>query len=82
MPKEKEKKRVEIDLHGYTVTAAEDRLTYFLDHLPKDIKEVEVVHGYSRGTALKQMVKEDFYHRRIKDKRVTLNIGVTLFHLK
>ena len=78
----KECKRVEIDLHGLTVTAAEDRLTHFLNHLPKNVKEVEVVHGYSRGTALKHMVKEEFFHKRIKDKRVTLNLGATVFHLK
>lgn len=82
MAKIKNRKRVEINLHGLTVAVAEERLSRFLTQLPKDVKEVEVVHGYSRGTAIKHMVKEDFYHKRIKDKRVTLNLGTTILHLK
>ena len=78
----KERKRVEIDLHGLRVDVAEQRLMHFIDRLPKDVKEVEVVHGYSHGTAIKNMVKNDFYHKRVKDKRVTLNLGSTIFHLK
>lgn len=71
-----------IDLHGLTVYEAEEALIDFLDSLPKKVRLVEVTHGYSRGTALKSMVKNDFYHWRLADKRVGLNPGLTYFILK
>ncbi|MDL2253897.1 Smr/MutS family protein [Ruminococcaceae bacterium OttesenSCG-928-I18] len=74
--------KASIDLHGLTVEEAEIRLIEFLNGLPKEVRAVEVTHGYSRGTALKRMVKEDFYHWRVKDKRVGLNPGVTYLLLK
>ena len=78
MPHEK----AEIDLHGMTVFDAEEKLFLFLDSLPKEVKLVAVTHGYSHGTRLKNMVKNDFHHWRIQDKRVGLNAGVTYFLLK
>lgn len=77
-----EEQRAAIDLHGLTVEEAQLRLFEFLEALPKEIRAVEVAHGYSRGTALKRMVKEDFYHWRIADKRVSLNPGATWLVLK
>ncbi len=71
-----------IDLHGHTVDEAELRLIEFLEAQPKTVHTVEVTHGYSHGTALKRMVRNDFYHWRVKDKRVGLNAGVTLLILK
>lgn len=75
-------KKAGIDLHGLTVYEAEMALTEFLNNQPKGVVVVEVTHGYSRGTALKKMVKQEFHHWRIKDKRVGLNPGVTYFWLK
>lgn len=75
-------KKATIDLHGLTVYEAEMALAEFLNHQPKTVVAVEVTHGYSRGTALKKMVKQEFYHWRIKDKRVGLNPGVTYYWLK
>lgn len=66
-----------IDLHGLTVDEAEMELTAFLNELPKHVRAVEVTHGYSHGTALKKMVKTDFYHWRVRDKQVGLNPGCT-----
>ena len=76
------KKKASIDLHGLTVYEAEMALTEFLNHQPKGVMAVEVTHGYSRGTALKKMVKQEFHHWKIKEKRVGLNPGVTYFYLK
>ena len=74
--------RSAIDLHGLTVDEAEVALIEHLEALPKTVRAVEVAHGYSRGTALKRMVKNDFYHWRVADKRVSLNPGATWFILK
>lgn len=71
-----------IDLHGLTVFDAEERLTVFLNELPEDVTLVEVCHGYSHGTALKKLVKDDYWHWRVRDKRTGLNPGATLFVLK
>lgn len=78
----REGEKAAIDLHGLTVDEAEISLIEFLNELPKAIRAVEVAHGYSRGTALKRMVKDDFHHWRVKDKRVGLNPGATWLILK
>ncbi len=71
-----------IDLHGLSTEEADVELALFLNSLPKTVRVVEVAHGYSHGTALKQLVKHSFYHWRIKEKRVGLNPGATYLHLK
>ncbi len=71
-----------IDLHGFTVEDAELELIDFLESLPKTVRYVEVSHGYSRGTALKKMLREQFYHWRVKDVRVGLNPGASYLWLK
>lgn len=78
----KEDEKAEIDLHGLTVFEAEEALFTFLEHQPKRVKLVVVTHGYSRGTALKRMVKNDFHHWRVKTKQVGLNPGATYLLLK
>ena len=71
-----------IDLHGLLIDEAEMQLVEFLDALPKTTQRVLVCHGYRHGTALKRMVKNDFYHWRVADKRVGLNPGATWLILK
>ncbi len=71
-----------IDLHGFTTEEAELELIDFLEQLPKTVRQVEVSHGYSRGTRLKNMVRRDFYHWRVKDVRVGLNPGASYLLLK
>ena len=78
----KPEEKAAIDLHGLCVDEAEMQLIELLEALPKAVRAVEVTHGYRRGIALKRMVQKDFYHWRVKDKRVGLNPGVTLLLLK
>jgi DNA-nicking Smr family endonuclease len=77
-----EKEIARIDLHGFTVWEAEEELIVFLDEVAKPVRAVEVTHGYSHGTALKRMVRQDFYHWRVRDKQVGLNPGCTWLILK
>lgn len=79
--KAKECESAEIDLHGLLVDEAEMRLIELLNSLPKTVRRVQVTHGYRHGTAIKRMVKDDFYHWRVKEKRVGLNAGTTLLIL-
>ena len=78
----KDREKEAIDLHGLTVDEAEMYLAEFLNSLSSEVRAVEVAHGYSRGTALKRMVKNDFYHWRVADKRGGLNPGATRLILK
>ena len=71
-----------IDLHGLTCEEAVLQLIEHLDALPKAVRAVEVTHGYSHGTTLKRMVKQDFFHWRVTDKQVGLNPGITWLLLK
>lgn len=74
--------KANIDLHGLSVEQGEIQLIELLNALPKTVRAVEVTHGYSRGTALKNMVKNQFYHWRVLGKQVGLNPGVTWLILK
>lgn len=78
----KQDEKAEIDLHGLIVDEAEIQLIEFLEAQPKTVKAVRVTHGYSHGTALKRMVKNDFYHWRVITKQVDLNPGCTWLLLK
>ena len=78
----KDEEKTGIDLHGLTVDEAEMQLFEFLEDLSKEVRAVEVTHGYSRGTALKNMVKREFHHWRVTDKQVGLNPGATWLLLK
>lgn len=78
----REEEKAALDLHGLTVEEAEICLIEFLNGLPDEVLAVEVTHGYSRGTRLKRMVRDDFYHWRVRDKRVGLNPGVTWLLLR
>ena len=42
---------VTIDLHGLSVAEARAKLKQVLEHCPKTITEVEVIHGYHSGAS-------------------------------
>lgn len=71
-----------IDLHGLLAEEAELLLEQQIDHLPPSVLEVRVIHGFHRGSALLDLVRKGFRHRRIAGKRIGLNKGVTTFVLK
>lgn len=72
----------EIDIHGLTVEDARAELDYFLDNLSEDVGEITVIHGYKGGTALKNMVRNNYSHPRIRKKYVSMNQGITVFEIK
>lgn len=74
--------KIEVDLHGLMREDAAYRLSHLLTHAGPDIQEVVVIHGYTRGTALRDMVRKEFTHPRLKAKLPTLNEGTTRFLLK
>ena len=72
---------IEIDLHGHTVDSARALITNTLKTLPCDVREVEFIHGYRGGTALRDMVSR-YSNSKIERKIFGLNRGVTIFVIR
>lgn len=70
-----------IDLHGETRESARQRLTATLKALPKDTRQLVVVHGFHGGNALREMVR-NLKHPRIEQKSIGLNQGETILIIK
>ena len=72
-----EKQIITIDIHNHTVFDAKQKLQLAVKIAPSDIKEIVVIHGYHNGTALRDMVRNDFRSKRIARKYLSLNPGIT-----
>lgn len=73
---------MEVDIHGLMASDAKARLEHLLTHAGPQIQEVVVIHGYSRGTVLRDMVRTQLKHPRIQAKLLSLNQGQTRILLK
>ena len=71
-----------VDLHTMNVSEAKAWLKGKVDRAPREIREIEVIHGYHGGTALKNMVLRSFHHPRVRQKIMGLNPGSTILILK
>lgn len=71
----------EIDLHGLRVEDAQARLLHLIEQSPPQVKEIHVIHGYTRGTVLKDAVRA-LKHRRIQCILPSLNEGMSRIFLK
>jgi len=73
---------MEVDIHGLMTSDAKARLEHLLTHAGPQVQEVVVIHGYSRGTVLRDMVRNQLKHPRIQAKLLSLNQGQTRILLK
>lgn len=73
--------KVEIDIHNMHRDEAKRYLEQFLSRVNGSVREVVVIHGYSSGTVLRDMVRHGLKHRRIKSKMLSLNPGITILFL-
>ncbi len=73
----KENEILKIDLHQYTVSDAKQKLQQTISVASPEVREIVVIHGYHRGTALRDMVRKDFKNKRVARKYISLNDGVT-----
>lgn len=69
--------KVEIDIHQMRRDEAKRYLERFLSTANGNVREVVVIHGYSSGTVLQQMVRTALKHHRIRAKLLSLNPGIT-----
>ena len=63
------------DLHGVYQQDAKDLLSGWLNTAPAAVTELRVIHGYQRGTALRDMLRSGFSHPRVKAVLPSLNPG-------
>ncbi len=73
---------LQIDIHGMTVSQAKRELERLLNTCGDDINEIEVIHGYTGGRALLNLVRKDLKHKRIAGRILSLNEGVTILKVK
>ena len=68
---------VTADLHGVYERDARDILYGWLDRAPADVTALRVNHGNTRGTTLRDMIRGEFAHPRVKSELPSLNRGET-----
>lgn len=73
---------LEVDIHGMTAWEGRRALEQLLSRVGKNVTEVRVIHGYNGGQVLRDMVRTQLKHPRIRAKLVCLNPGETRLLLK
>lgn len=73
--------KAEVDIHQLTRAQALSYLEGYLSRLDGSVREVTVIHGYSGGTVLRDMVRQSLRHPRIRARYASLNPGVTILLL-
>ena len=66
-----------VDIHNYKIEEAKKYLERLIVSINPEIKEIFVIHGYHRGDALQNMVRNDLKSKRISKRILSLNPGVT-----
>ena len=74
-------KKAEIDIHNMRKEEARRYIERFLTRANGSVREVTIIHGYTSGTVLRDMVRKGLRHPRIKSKVVGLNDGITILVL-
>lgn len=70
--------RIRLDIHGMTCTQAQAAIDAALRRAGRSVYRIEVVHGYHRGTDLKDMVRRVYgHHPKVLRLEVGLNPGAT-----
>lgn len=72
----------DLDVHNMTVEEAKRTIQKTIMSLPCTYSQVTVIHGYSNGNKLLNMVRgKSLKCKRIKQKVLTLNQGQTILIL-
>ena len=73
-------KIVEVDVHGLGLEDARAEVLYYLNTVDVDVKGFLVVHGYHKGTATKNWIRNEFADPRVI-KIINAQAGATLLLL-
>ena len=69
---------IRLDLHGMNCTQAQAAIDAAMRRAGGSVYRLEVVHGYHRGTDLKDMVRRVYgHHPKVLRLEVGLNPGAT-----
>lgn len=72
-----------LDLHGMYQDEAIAAIERALKLADSSTYQIELIHGYNRGTNLKNMIFDEYRHdRRIKRVKPGDNLGVTILVLR
>ena len=50
----------------------------FSKNLEKDVSEIEVIHGFNNGTKLLDWIRKKYNNKKICQKIITMNRGITI----
>ena len=79
----KNMKELKIDIHGLYVEDALERVRGFVERVPGDVERVVVVHGYNRGTALRDAIRTRLRSPRVRQVESSFfNDGETYLWLR
>lgn len=70
-------KSVSVDLHNMEIWEAKRCIDFIIENLEKDVKEVVVIHGYHSGDKLATWLRKSYKNKKIKQKLVCSNNGIT-----
>ena len=69
---------ITIDLHGMTCAQAQAAIDAALRRAGRGVYRIEVIHGYHRGSALRDMVRRTYAaHPKVKRLEMGMNLGAT-----
>ena len=74
---------VDVDLHGLFRDEAIKVIDKALKNADDSTYQIRLVHGYNRGTSLKNMIIEEYrYHPKVLRIKPGDNLGVTILVLR
>ena len=74
---------IEVDLHGLFRDEAVKVIDRALKNADDSTYHIRLIHGYNRGTSLKNMIIEEYrYHPKVKRIQPGDNLGTTILVLR
>ena len=68
----------ELDVHEMNQFQAKTYIDSQLKRAKEDVYIIRIIHGYNRGTALRDMVRKEYRsHPKVKRVEASLNPGIT-----
>lgn len=71
----------QLDLHGYTIEQAKQTIIDTIDLADEQISRIVIVHGYNKGTKIRDMVRKNLKHKKISKIYLDFNPGITIIEL-
>ena len=74
---------IEIDLHGMFRDEAIKTIDKVLKNVDNSTYQIKLVHGYNRGTSLKDMIIDEYkYHPKVIRIQPGDNLGTTIIVIR